>query len=291
MSLSHNFALALAAAILDLTIGYPVWFAALFGSAQTWLSSWLDAVDGAETPGGPWAALAFFLAPILVVVAMLTLLLPEGPFGFAVSALAASAFTSRQTIDRRARAVARTWESKGPYEALLAAEELGPNEAETRLAPACAGAVAARFADEVAAPTLALAFGGLVGLVAIRAVGVAGQMCRERHANGAFGESLKALEAWTLSPAARIGALWLALASGGFGRRVALTEACLAGATSTEPAEMVMLVALGAPERDEPAYLRRALALYRRAAALEFTALAGLTLLVVATSQALRWAS
>ncbi len=39
-----------------------------------------------------------------------------------------------------------------------------------------------------------------------------------------------------------------------------------------------MLAALGDPPRDDPAYLRRALALFRRAAAAEIVALAALAL-------------
>jgi cobalamin biosynthesis protein CobD/CbiB len=285
MSVSHNLALALAAALLDLTMGYPLWFAALFGSAWSWISGWFEIVDGAETPGGPWAALAIFLLPVIVAAAALSLVLTTGPFGFGFCALVASAFSSRQSINARARAVARTWENEGPYEALVAAEALGTNEAETRLAPACAGAIAARFADEVAAPTLALALGGLVGLAALRALAVAGRICRERGDDGPFGGSLDTAQAWTLAPAARLGALWLAGAAATFGARVPLWQASLPGATPTEPAETVMLVVLGPPERDAPAYLRRALALYRRAAALEFAALAGLTALVLVVSR------
>src|SRR5438270_196845 len=79
-----------------------------------------------------------------------------------------------------------------------------------------------------------------------------------------------------LGPAARLGALALALAAWGAPRllRLVIGQA----ARPTAPAEAVMLAALGPLKRDAPDYLRRALALCRRAAAIELFALAALTL-------------
>ena len=284
MSVSHNLALALAAAILDATLGYPAWFALVFGSASTWIAGWLATVEGAEPPGGGAGALLFVLAPVVIGALVLGEILPRNAFGFVVSALVASAMCGRQTLDTRARNVARVWEQEGVYVALVAAEPLGPSEAETRLAPACASAIAARYADEVAAPTLFIALGGLPGVVLIRAIGVVGRICRERHDVGPFGKAVAALERWTLGPAARIGAFWLAAAAATMGSANGFAAVIQPSARPTAPAEAVMLKVLGETERDEPAYLRRALALFRRAAALEFAALVLLTLLLLVLS-------
>ena len=198
--------------------------------------------------------------------------LPRGPIGFAVTALLASAFCGRQSLDARARAVASAWEDEGPYEAFGAAEALGADEADPRLVRAGAAAIAARFADEVAAPTLFILIGGLPGVafaarVDDRRARLPGKprrrrlRPRRRDPGGLDDHARRAVRArcsWR-SPPAPGPAAWRAVGA--------------PATRPTAPAEAALVAALGDPQRDDPAYLRRALALYRRAAAAEFVAL------------------
>jgi adenosylcobinamide-phosphate synthase len=272
--LAYRFALALAAALLDATLGYPAWVARRIGSPSSWIALWLRIVRAAAESWGGRGALALYLAPVAVASSAIAVLLPDGPIGFSVTALLASTFCDRQGLDARARGLARAWETEGPYEAFAAAETLGADEDDPRLVRAGAAAIAARFADEVAAPTVFILIGGLVGAALCRALVLAGRFCRERRDDSPFGRAVAEAERWTIAPAARAGALFLALAGGAKGD--AFRAVAAPAARPSAPAEAVLVAALGAPVRDDPAYVRRALALYRRAAAAEIVALAAL---------------
>jgi cobalamin biosynthesis protein CobD/CbiB len=270
---AHSFALALAAALIDVTLGYPQGLARRIGTPSRWLSVWLNVVLGAGGRGG--AGLAIYLGPPAVAAALALALAPEGPIGFVVTALLASTFCGRQSLDARSKAVAGVFEREGPDAARGLAEALGPDEGEP-VARGTAAAIAARFADEAAAPTLFILVGGLVGAVLCRALVLAGRACRERRDASAFAWAVAQAERWTLAPAARLGALWLALGAASLpaGRAIALRAP--PPEPPTAPAEAAMLAALG--ESQDPAYLRRALALFRRAAAAEIVVLALLTI-------------
>jgi adenosylcobinamide-phosphate synthase len=266
------FALALAAAVLDVTLGYPARLEAAIGSPSRWLKAWLRIVEGAAAGWEGRLALVVYLAPPFVAAAAVDLWLPDGPLGFALRALLISTLCGRQALDRRAREAARVWERDGAAEAWVAAEALSPQEDETRLAPSAAAALAARFADEVVAPTMFILIGGLVGATVLRALVVAGRAARR---DTKLARAVAEVEGWTLAPCARLAALALAAASF---RRTPFDAVLARAGRPTQPAEAAMLAALGPSRRDEPGYLRAALALYRRAAALELAALALLTL-------------
>jgi adenosylcobinamide-phosphate synthase len=284
MSFLHLPALALAAAILDATIGYPAALARRIGSPITWMANWLAIVEGATERKGGARALALYLAPIVVAAAAISAVLPPGPLGFAVLALLTSTLCGRQALDGRARALALAWDDDGAYEALTVAEALGPSETEVRLTRASAAAIAARFADEVVTPTLFILIGGLMGAAFCRGLGVAGRACRDRRDASAFGRAVARLEAWTIAPAARVAACWLAAAARLSGRGNVFAATLAPAATPTGPAEAAMLAAVGDPQRDDPAYVRLAIGMFRRAAALEFAALAALALAFTAWS-------
>jgi len=271
--MAYAFALALAAALIDVTLGYPARLARAIGSPTHWLAVWLRVVKAATEGLSGRTTLTLYLAPVVVAATAIMQMVPSGPFGFAAAALLTSTFCGRQSLDARGRDVASAWEDEGPYEALAAAETLGADETEPRLARAAAASIAARFADEVAAPTVFILIGGLAGAALCRALTLAGRSCREAREDTTFAKAVAALEVWTISPAARSGALWLALAS-------FRAFAAIAGKAPrpTAPAETVMLLSLGEVRRDDPAYVRAALALFRRAAAAEMATLAVLTL-------------
>ena len=258
--MAYSLALALAAALLDITLGYPAPLARAIGTPALWLETWLRVVRGAAE--GP-LALALYLAPVGVGAAALAQALPDGPLGFAATAWLASIFCGRQTFDARAKALALSLETEGAGAAMAAAEALDAEEGPP--GEAGSAALAARFADGVAAPTLFLVLGGIVGAALCAALVVAG---RERKQDP-FARAVFALERWTLAPAARLGAFWIALAAAP-SRGLAAFPAILAPAfVPTAPAQAAMRAALD----DAPDDIRRALALYRRAAAVELAAL------------------
>jgi hypothetical protein len=117
-----------------------------------------------------------------------------------------------------------------------------------------------------------------MGAAFCRALGLAGRTCRDRRDASAFGRAVARLEAWTLAPAASVAACWIAAAARLAGRKDVFAAALGPSATPTGPAEAAMLAAIGDPPRDDPAYVRLAIGMFRRAAALEFAALAALAL-------------
>jgi adenosylcobinamide-phosphate synthase len=278
MSFLHLPALALAAAILDATIGYPAALARAIGSPASWMAKWLAIVEGATERKGGARALAVYLGPIVISAAVISLVLPADPLGFAVTALLASTLCGRQSLDKRARALALTWEKDGAYEALEVAEALGPSEMEVRLTRASAAAIAARFADEVVAPTIFILIGGLMGAAFCRGLSVVGRACRDRRDASPFGRVVARLEGWTLAPAARVAACWIAAGAWLTQRDNVFDTVLQPASTPTGPAEAAMLTAIGDPDRDDPTYVRLAIGMFRRAAALEFVALAVLAL-------------
>jgi cobalamin biosynthesis protein CobD/CbiB len=280
--MAYALALALAAALIDVTLGYPGWLARAIGAPTQWLASWLRIVKTAAEGLNRRAALALYLAPVAVAALAIMQLTPPGPLGFAAMALLTSTFCGRQSLDARGREVASAWEEQGPYEALAAAEALGADEAEPRLARAVAASIAARFADEVAASTVFILIGGLAGAALCRALTLAGRLCRESRDDSAFARAVAALEGWTITAPARSGALWLALAAASSGRRSAFAAVVAEAPRPGAPAEQAMLRALGDIRRDEPGYVRSALALFRRAAAAELATLAVAALAAVA---------
>ena len=52
MSLAYPFALALAVAVLDVTVGYPARLARRIGTPSGWMAAWLGVVRGAGWSGG-----------------------------------------------------------------------------------------------------------------------------------------------------------------------------------------------------------------------------------------------
>jgi hypothetical protein len=125
------------------------------------------------------------------------------------------------------------------------------------------------------APSVFILLGGLVGAAFIRSLIVAGRRARP---DTKLARAIANGEQWTLGPVARLAALGLAVASG---RRAPFAAVTAPASRSTQPAEAAMLAALGPARRDEPDYLRAALALYRRAAALELALLVALTVAAV----------
>ena len=107
--MAYAFALALAAALIDVTLGYPAPLARAIGSPTRWLAVWLRVIKAATEGLGGRAALALYLAPAAVVGLAIMQVLPSGPFGFAAAALLTSTFCGRQSLDSSGREVASAW--------------------------------------------------------------------------------------------------------------------------------------------------------------------------------------
>ena len=319
--LAYTAPLALAAAILDVCIGYPdalfrfvrhpvVWMGALLGGLERRLNR----------PNEPFAArraagvftLAFYLAAVGLVAAMIQLIAPGGPIGFVVLAFVASSMPARQSLDRHVRAVASALETGGlPAGRLAVARIVGRNPEslnEAGVARAAIESLAENYSDGVVAPLLWLGLGGLVGGALYKAINTADSMIGHRDERYfAFGWAAARLDDLVNLPASRLSALWLVIAAL-FGRDVSAQAAARAvwrdaGKHRSPNAgypEAAMAGALGLKLAGPRVYgrqifedafmgngrptataldIRRALGLYRRASAIELAALGGFALL------------
>ena len=82
-------ALALAAAILDVTLSYPEHLEGAVGSPARWLRAWARTLEAAAPRMEGRLILVAYMAPPFALAAALDRLLPEGPLGFAARALLA----------------------------------------------------------------------------------------------------------------------------------------------------------------------------------------------------------
>lgn len=314
--------LALAAAILDVSVGYPEalarrvgrptdWMAAFFGGLEARLNR--PSVDLPSRFVVGALALGLYLAGVGIVARLMEVLAP-GPVGFVVVALVASSLLARQSLDRRIRAVAQGLERGGLAGGRFAVAPLArgnPNSLdEAGVARTALESLAGAYCVSVTAPIFWIAIGGLTGGALYKAIETARRVTG-RGADSAFGFGWATawLETLVTFPAARLAALWLigaaaitaeASASEAWRavkrdahrhplRNAGWPEAALAGALG------LRLAGPRAPSGRalmEDAYMgdgralvtaadvRRGLALFRRAGAIEFIVLALAALLV-----------
>jgi adenosylcobinamide-phosphate synthase len=317
-------ALALAAAILDVTVGYPGALYNAIGHPVTWMGAWLGWLEtrlnvsalgfAARRAAGVFALLAY-LAPVALVTIALTYWLPAGPFGFAVLALLATPLPAQQSLDQHVRAVALGLE-RGGLEAGRAAVALivGRNPRaldEAGVARAALESLAENFSDGVVAPLLWIALGGLAGGALYKAINTADSMIghmSERYR--AFGWAAARLDDLVNLPASRLSAGFLIAAaaltpgaSAAEAWRIVRQDARRHRSPNAGWPEAAMAGALGVRLAGPRVYgetlvddvfmgdgrgavtaadIRRGLALYRRAAAIEIGALALLALIAQA---------
>jgi adenosylcobinamide-phosphate synthase len=313
--------LALAAALIDISIGYPEALFRRVGHPVVWMGALLGGLEARlNRPGESFAArraagvftLIFYLSAVGLVAAILQSLAPPGAFGFVALALVASCLPARQSLDRHVRAVANALERGGlPAGRLAVSKIVGRNpEAldEAGVARAAIESLAENYSDGVVAPLFWLAIGGLVGAALYKAINTADSMIGHRNERyHAFGWAAARLDDVVNLPASRLTALWLVIAAG-LGRDASARDAWRAvfkdarkhRSPNAGYPEAAMAGALGLKlagprvygrERIEDCFMgdgryaataqdiRRALGLYRRAAAIELLALGGLALL------------
>jgi adenosylcobinamide-phosphate synthase len=321
MTLAYSLSLALGAAILDVTVGYPEALYRAIGHPVTWMGAWLTALEArlnrlTDSLVTRWAygvvALLAYLAPVAVIAVLLSSLAPAGVAGFAILAILASSLLAQQSLDRHVRAVAVALEQGGLTQARAAvAMIVGRNPEsldEAGVARAALECLAENFSDGVVAPLFWIALGGLTGGALYKAINTADSMVGHKNERYlAFGWAAARLDDLVNLPASRLSALWLIAAAAtsqtasareawnavrrDAGRHrspnAGWPEAAMAGALGLKLAgprvygetrvddAFMGEGRLGATAAD----IRRGLALYRRAAAIEIIALCGLALI------------
>ena len=240
-SLAFTAPLALAAALLDISVGYPdalfrrvrhpvVWMGALLGGLEARLNR----------PSEPFAArraagvftFVFYLCAVGFVAALIQTVAPRGPLGFAALALVASSLPARQSLDRHVRAVASALERGGLQAGRQAVARIVGRNPETLdeagIARAAIESLAENYSDGVVAPLFWLALGGFVGGAIYKAINTADSMIGHRDERySAFGWAAARLDDLVNLPASRLTALWLVIAAAS-GRDVSARDAARA---------------------------------------------------------------
>jgi adenosylcobinamide-phosphate synthase len=324
MNFASSLPLALAAALLDVTVGYPQAVYRAIGHPVTWMGAFVAALERRlNRPTLAFAvgrasgvfALALYLGAVGVVAGLVSSLAPSGAIGFAALALLASSLPAQQSLDRHVLAVARGLEQGGLAAGRSAVAKIVGRNPETLdeagVARAALESLAENFSDGVVAPLFWIALGGLTGGALYKAVNTADSMIGHKTERFlAFGWAAARLDDLVNLPASRIAALWLIAAAAvtpdASAREAWLTVARDAGRHRSPNAgwpEAAMAGALGVrlagprvygrTRVDDPfmgdgraaataSDIRRGVALYRRAAAIEIAALGLLALLSTA---------
>jgi adenosylcobinamide-phosphate synthase len=227
MSLLLSLPLALAAAVLEATIGYPAPLYLAIGHPVTWMGRWLawleatlnraEASFAARRAAGV-LALCFYLAPApLVAWAATRLCLPDGPLGFVVLAFLAASIPAQRSLAGHVRAVADGLDTSLDEGRRAVAEIVGRNPNvldEAGVTRAAIESLAENFSDGVVAPILWMALGGLVGGSLYKAINTADSIIGHKNEQyKAFGWAAARLDDLVNLPASRLAALWLVLAA------------------------------------------------------------------------------
>jgi adenosylcobinamide-phosphate synthase len=227
MSLPLSLPLALAAAVLEATIGYPAPLYLAIGHPVTWMGRWLAWLEArlncaessfAARRASGVLALGLHLVPVAVVSWEATrLCVWAGALGFAALALLAASLPAQRSLARHVSAVADGLDAGLDEGRVAVAKIVGRNSRgldEAGVARAAIESLAENFSDGVVAPILWTALGGLTGGALYKAINTADSMIGhgdERYK--AFGWAAARLDDLVNLPASRLAALWLILAA------------------------------------------------------------------------------
>ena len=227
MSLPLSLPLALAAAVLEATIGYPAPLYLAIGHPVTWMGRWLAwleaSLNRAEASfAGRRAvgvvALCLHLAPAaLVAWAATRLCVSAGALGFAALAVLAASLPAQRSLAGHVSAVADRLDTGLDEGRRAVAKIVGRNPDvldEAGVARAAIESLAENFSDGVVAPVLWIAVGGLVGGALCKAINTADSMIGHKDERyKAFGWAAARLDDVVNLPASRLAAVWLILAA------------------------------------------------------------------------------
>jgi len=227
MSLPLSLPLALAAAVLEATIGYPAPLYLAIGHPVTWMGRWLAwleaSLNRAEASfAGRRAvgvvALCLHLAPAaLVAWAATRLCVSAGALGFAALAVLAASLPAQRSLGGHVSAVAEGLDAGLDNGREAVARIVGRNPDvldEAGVARAAIESLAENFSDGVVAPILWIAVGGLVGGALYKAINTADSMIGHKDERyKAFGWAAARLDDVVNLPASRLAAVWLILAA------------------------------------------------------------------------------
>jgi adenosylcobinamide-phosphate synthase len=227
MPFSLSLPLALAAAVLEATIGYPAPLYRAIGHPVTWMGRWLTWVEArlnradisfGERRAAGVLALCLNLAPVaLVAWATTRLCLSGGTLGFAALALLAASLPAQHSLASHVKAVAYGLDASLEEGRVAVANIVGRNPDvldKAGVARAAIESLAENFSDGVVAPIIWTALGGLVGGVLYKAINTADSMIGHRDERyKAFGWAAARLDDLVNLPASRLAALWLILAA------------------------------------------------------------------------------
>ncbi len=227
MSLPLSLPLALAAAVLEATFGYPAPLYRAIGHPVTWMGRWLawleaslnraEASFAARRAAGV-LALCLYLAPVaLVAWAATRLCLSGGALGFVVLAFLAASLPAQRSLAGHVRAVAEGLDASLDEGRRAVAKIVGRNPDvldEAGVARAAIESLAENFSDGVVAPILWIAVGGLIGGALYKAINTADSMIGHKDERyKAFGWAAARLDDLVNLPASRLAALWFILAA------------------------------------------------------------------------------
>jgi adenosylcobinamide-phosphate synthase len=227
MSLPLSLPLALAAAVLEATIGYPAPLYLAIGHPVTWMGHWLAWLEAklnraessfAARRASGILALGLYLAPVAVVSWEATrLCVSAGALGFAALGVLAASLPAQRSLASHVRSVAAGLDASVEDGRRAVAMIVGRNPKaldEAAVARAAIESLAENFSDGVVAPILWTALGGLVGGALYKAINTADSMIgHEDDRYAAFGWAAARLDDLVNLPASRLAALWLIIAA------------------------------------------------------------------------------
>jgi adenosylcobinamide-phosphate synthase len=292
-------------------IGHPVtWIGALISATEARFNSEQSSPSVRRALGA--ASLVTWLVIVGVVSGALAWACRGSWIGFAIAALLAASLPAQRSLYEHVKAVVDALENSGLTAGREAVGKIVGRRTsaldEAGVARAAIESLAENFSDGIVAPAFWLAALGLPGGALYKTINTADSMIGHRTPrHEAFGWASARLDDLVNLPASRLAALWLILAAllGGLApARAALRsvfrdasrhrspnagwpEAAMAGALGLQLAgprvygeTLVEDAFMGDGRREaKAADIRRALALYRRAVAIQFVVLAAATAL------------
>jgi adenosylcobinamide-phosphate synthase len=229
-----NVELALAALLLEATIGYPSFVYRAIGHPVTWMGALLTYLerrlnrDKRRRLSGVLAVILLLSGTTVVTVA-LDRLFSLGPVGAGLSTLVATSFIAQRGLYQHVRAVADALQRDGLEGGRKAVSQIvGRNPAsldEAGVARAAIESLAENFSDGIVAPAFWMVVAGLPGAALYKAVNTADSMIGHRTPRyAAFGWAAARLDDMINLPASRLAAAYLiigALCIGGSLRQAA----------------------------------------------------------------------